>query len=261
MWLKTLPFESGVFLRYREGQQGFPALWCVHGYGASGTSFFEAFDAPELKAYSIYVPDFPGFGRSPEAVTPHGIPEAAELLAALVNACSEGLPVALIAHSAGGLIGTRVASSLDQVRCFVNIEGNLTDADNFISGKVAEAEDVDSWRRNFLKELESPAETNEALRRYHADLMMAAPKTLKTWAVSVVNETGVTRAGERFMLLPRPKLYAYGRKSIPEQTLAFLEENKIPRLEFAESGHSPMIEAAERFYAAVAAFLRKSTAR
>jgi pimeloyl-ACP methyl ester carboxylesterase len=253
--MKTRVHESGVFLRYRDGEERLPAIWCVHGFGASGTSFLEAFGAPELKAHSIYVPDLPGFGESPEKAAPQGIPDAAESLVALIESCSGRSPVALLGHSAGGLIGTRVAVSLDRVRCFVNIEGNLTVADNFISGTVAVAEDVESWRHGFLEELRGPAESDEALRRYCADLMMAAPRTLKAWALTTVEETGVTSAGERFLQVRCPKLYAYGKKSIPERTLAFLAERKILRLEFAESGHSPMVDEAQRFYAAVARFL------
>jgi pimeloyl-ACP methyl ester carboxylesterase len=258
---KFLSLESDVFLRYREGEEELPALWCIHGYGASGRSFLEAFDAPELEAYSLYVPDFPGFGKSPESATPQGIPEAAGLLATLIDTLSATEPVVLVGHSAGGLIGTRVAFSLERVQGFVNIEGNLTDADNFISGKVAVAEDVEAWRRDFLEELHGPVETDEALRRYRADLITAGPRTLRAWAVSVVNETGVTRAGERFMQVPCPRLYAYGKKSIPERTLAFLLEHRIPHLEFAESGHSPMIDEAQIFYAAIASFLSDQTAR
>jgi pimeloyl-ACP methyl ester carboxylesterase len=252
---KFLSLESNVFVRYREGKEKLPAVWCIHGYGASGRSFLEAFDAPELEAYSLYVPDFPGFGESPEGSKPQGIPEAAELLVTLIHAVSGRDPVVLIGHSAGGLIGTRAASSLGRVQCFVNIEGNLTDADNFISGKVVASENVEAWRRDFLEGLRGPAETDEALGRYRADLMMARPRTLRAWAVSVVNETGVTRAGEHFMQVSCPRVYAYGRKSIPERTLAFVLEHKIPHLEFTESGHSPMIDEAQKFYASVADLL------
>ena len=125
---------------------------------------------------------------------------------------------------------------------------------------LAEAEDVETWRRDFLEESREAAEADEALQRYRADLMMAAPSSLESWAASVVEETGVTSAGERFLEVPCPKLFAFGGKSLPDRTRAFVGEHDLPNLEFPESGHSPMVDEAPRFYAAIATFLKQAGA-
>jgi len=254
--MEALVHGGAVFLRRKEGRPDLPALWCLHGYGASGESFLESFQAPVLAPYSIYVPDFPGFGESPAGPKPPDFQQTADLLADLIHVYTPTQPVALVAHSAGGLVGTRLARSLPRLLCFVNVEGNLTEADNFISGRAAAATDIDAWRREFVEKVRGQAATDEALRRYCRDLLRAAPAALRRWARCTLEDTGTTHAGESFRKLDCPKLYIYGGRSIPAATLDFLRARDIPRMEFAESGHSPMIDEAGRFYAAVDKFLQ-----
>lgn len=247
--------ESRVFLRYREGEPGRPALFCVHGYGASGATYLEAFDAPELRRHPIYVPDFPGFGESPRGAPPGGLSGAADVLLALVAAHGGGKGIVLLAHSAGGLIATEVAPTLPGLRGLISVEGNITEADNFISGKAAEAADVDVWRRGLLEGLRRRAETDEATRRYCRDLARASSAALREWALATVAETGEILGGERFRALTCPKLYVYGGRSIAPESLDYLVRLDVPRLVFPEAGHSPMIDEPARFYAAVAEFI------
>lgn len=246
---------SGLFLRLREGEPDRPALFFVHGYGASGASFLEAFDAPELRAHALCAVDLPGFGRSPRGEGPHGLAGAVAILRDLVASRATGTGVVLVGHSAGGLVVTAAAARVPDLRGVVNVEGNITDADNFISGKVAAARDVDAWRRAFLDESRDAAERDEAFRRYRRDLAGASDLTLKEWAADVVAATGTTRGGEAFRALAAPKLYVYGGRSIAPASLAYLERHDVPRLGFPEAGHSPMIDEPARFYAAVAAFV------
>jgi len=247
--------QSAVFLRYREGMVKLPALWCLHGFGASGASFLEAFDSPDLRSYSLFVPDFPGFGASPEGAEPQGIHEASELLLELLAAYSGEQEIALLAHSAGGLIATQVARELPRAKHLISVEGNLTEADTFLSGKAAGAADIEAWRTQILQTLSELAETSEAIRRYCCDLKRAAPRTLMAWGSSTVRETGVTLGGERYRDVECSKLYIFGGRSVPPPTRRFLCEHRLANLEFAQAGHSPMIDEPEPFYAAVARFL------
>jgi len=253
--MKVRTLGSGVLLRCREGEPSLPALFCVHGYGASGASFLEAFDAPELRRHSIYVPDLPGFGQSSRGELPRGLSGGAALLLDLIAAHGEGRSVALLGHSAGGLVVTRVAQALPSVRCVVNVEGNVTDADNFISGKAAQAEDVDAWRRDLLEGMRGRAETDEAFRRYSLDLARPSSATLREWALDIVAETGKARGGDLFRALACPKLYVYGGRSIAPESLDYLARHDVPRLAFPDAGHSPMIDEPARFYSAVAEFI------
>ncbi len=253
--MRERTLASGIFLRLSEGGPDRPALVFVHGFGASGASFLEAFEAPDLRPYALYVPDLPGFGESPSLARPRGIQDGVELLLDLVAERAPSAGVVLVGHSAGGLVVTRAAAAIPDLRGLVNIEGNLTDADNFISGRVAAADDVESWRWAFLEEIREPAERDEAFRRYRWDVSRADVATLKAWALDVVAETGATSGGDRFRALPAPKLYVYGGRSIAPASLAYLERHDVPRLGFPEAGHSPMIDEPARFYAALAEFV------
>ena len=161
----------------------------------------------------------------------------------------------LLAHSAGGLIATKVAPALPDLRCLVSVEGNITEADNFISGRAAEADDIDAWRRGLLEDLRGRAERDEAFRRYCRDLARASSAALREWAVATVAETGKTLGGERFLALACPTLYIFGGRSIAQPSLEYLVRHDMPCLAFPEAGHSPMIDEPARFYAAVAEFI------
>lgn len=253
--MRVATLGSGIRVRYRAGEPEYPALFCIHGYGASSASFLEAFEAPELRRYPIYAPDLPGFGESPRGEHPRGLAGAAEVLIGIISTHAGGNAIALLAHSAGGLIATRAAQVLPNLRCLVNIEGNLTEADNFLSGRAAAAADIDSWRRGLIEDLHERAETDEAYARYLRDLARASPAALREWAVETVAETGTTSGGDRYRTLACSKLYVYGGLSIPPASLEYLEAHDLPRLAFPEAGHSPMIDEPARFYAAVADFI------
>jgi len=143
-----------------------------------GAPCSEAFDAPELRRHPIYVPDFPGFGESPRGAFPGGLSGAADVLLGLVAGHGGGKGIVLLAHSAGGLIATKVAPALQDLRCLISIEGNIADADNFISGRAAAADDSDAWRRGLLEDLRGRSETDEAFRRYCRDLARASSAAL-----------------------------------------------------------------------------------
>ncbi len=258
--MKECRLASGVFLRYREGEPDRPMLGFVHGFGASGASFLEAFDAPHLRPCALYVPDLPGFGDSPPLAHPRGIQDGVELLLELVAERAPSAGVVLVGHSAGGLVVTRAAAAMPGLRGIVSVEGNLTEADNFISGKVAGADDVEAWRRAFLEDIREPAERDEAFRRYRRDVSRAVAATLRAWALDIVADTGAAAGGDRFRALPVPKLYVYGGRSIAPASLAYLERHDVPRLGFPGAGHSPMIDEPARFYAALADFVAHCTA-
>ncbi|MBI2346039.1 MAG: alpha/beta hydrolase [Deltaproteobacteria bacterium] len=244
---------TGIFIRKRE-QQDKLAIWFVHGFGESGFCFKEAFDAPELKQYSLHVPDFPGFGVSPLFSESHTINQSASLLTDLIKDSHN--PVVLVAHSLGGLIATQAATALpEKVKGLVNVEGNLTKADCFYSGKAAEATNAAQFKADFTEEIYKMGLKDEAIRRYFVSLKMANPESLKTWGRTGVEATGEEKGGNDFLQVPCPKLYIYGKKSIPERSRKFLEKNDVEAVEFENSGHWPMLDETEKFYRVVGEFV------
>lgn len=215
----------------------------------------EAFEATVLKEYSLFIPDFPGFGVSPSPSRPHLIDDSAQLLESLITIYSSNNPVMLVAHSLGGLIATKVALSLGKkVLGYVSVEGNITQPDTFYSGKAAMAVDPLLWKEAFAREIYQLGLHDEAIRRYYLSLKMASPVALDAWAKSGVEETGKDSGGVNFLKVSCPTLYIYGKKSIPQESKLFLEKNKIEAIELEHSGHWPMIDETERFYKIVADF-------
>lgn len=254
--MKILVTEKNVFMRIQEGKSEEPHVWFVHGFGESGLCFAESFLAPRLKKYSIRIPDFPGFGSSPSLETPHEVDQSARLLKSLIETYSPVNRVVLVAHSLGGIIATKVALKLEnKVHCYINVEGNLTQADAFYSGRAAKASDPIRWKEEFVEEIYQLGLRDESYRRYYLSLKVACPMALQAWGRSGVKETGDHLGGDNFLKVNVPKLYIFGKRSTPTMSRAFLKNNKINSLEFPQSGHWPMIEETERFYETVGRFI------
>lgn len=248
--------EASVFLRTRQGTPQKSHLWFVHGFGESGFSFIESFAAQALKNYSIFVPDFPGFGASPPTAVPHDIQQSSLLLCDLIKRFSAGASVILIGHSLGGLLATKTALQMkEKISGLINVEGNLTKSDTFYSGKAAKANDPVLWKKEFAEQIYEAGLKQESIRRYYTSLKMVSPNSLQAWGKSGVVETGEELGGENFLKLSCPTLYIFGTKSISEPSRNFIMKNKIRFLEFPSSGHWPMLDETSRFYQAVVDFV------
>ena len=113
----------------------------LHGLGESGLSFSEAFDEIDLKEYNIVVPDLLGYGRS-SAADGDGYSFEAQLERIWQLAEHQNFDlqeIHLIGHSLGGDLATLMCEQDDETRIksLVNVEGNLTSHDLFISRKAA----------------------------------------------------------------------------------------------------------------------------
>lgn len=174
----------------------------------------------------------------------------------MIKEFSQSAAVVLIGHSLGGLITTKTAMQLkEKIHCLINVEGNLTKADTFYSGKAAKANDPVLWKKGFTEEIYELGQREEAIRRYYVSLKMASPYSLHAWGKSGVLETGEELGGENFLKVSCPTLYIFSEKSMSEPSKSFIMKHKIRFLEFKPSGHWPMIDETDRFYKAVADFV------
>jgi pimeloyl-ACP methyl ester carboxylesterase len=172
--------HEGVFVRQNGHDPARGTLLFLHGLGDSGRAFDEAFAADGLDAFNLIVPDMPGHGESagfPDGhVTFDGY--VAHLWSLLDTLNTRSLLV--VAHSMGGPIGARLCASDTRgiVRGLINIEGNLTTKDLFLSGKAVAADErgeFDHWFRvRFVEEIvgEKLAPKDPASRRYYESLKL-----------------------------------------------------------------------------------------
>lgn len=128
-----------VFVRRfgpRSGRRG--AVVFLHGLGDWGETFRVLAGHPALAGRRLLMPDLPGYGRSHGLATvPASLEGAAHTVERWLGAMGEG-PVALVGHSMGALVGLLLAEAHpERVSLFVNVEGNLTEADCTVSGPAA----------------------------------------------------------------------------------------------------------------------------
>jgi len=250
--------HDDVFLRYSK-VEGEGDIWFIHGFGESGLSFVEAFDSPLADKFNLYVPDFPGFGVTPHRPGAETVKDSTEVLCGLISDISKNTPVFLVGHSLGGIIGTWTAERLSNiVRGYVSIEGNLTNADTFVTSLTMGYEDPNAFHELLSGIATSRIDENILFKRFLASLTLAHPSALLTWGKSCVEATGETKSGEEFIALDAKTLYIWGDESIPDITKNFVFENEINNREIKGAGHWVMVDKSEECYRAILEFFSTS---
>ena len=248
---------DNVLVRRQKTDNPAGAVWLVHGFGGSGAVFAEAFSSKLAGRFSLFTPDFPGFGASPYLPAAARIEAVTALLAGLVDALSGGLPVFLVGHSLGGIIGTRAAHRLGpRARAYANLEGNLTAADTFVTRLCEGYDDATAFKRLLIELTLSGVEADKTLLRWLPDLCAAHPEALLAWARECVSATGEEDAGREYRTLSCPTLYLWGEKSAPRRSLDFLEENGLSNRGFTDCGHLLMVEKPDECWGAVSDFFK-----
>jgi pimeloyl-ACP methyl ester carboxylesterase len=264
--------DGWLFVRHSELHRSRPVLLFVHGLGESGLCFNEAFESSDMNEYSVVVPDMLGYGRSSNAGSgDYSIESQIRRLWRLVDFLHLG-SFYVIGHSLGGDIGTFMASSDTQKRIkgLVNIEGDLTPHDIFFSNKVVSAAEEGNFTEWFEKEFKEELALKgwgskwSSCRRYYASLQFARPEAFLANAKEIYQKnqalpgrreclTGFTYAD-----LKIPKIFCWGSESLAKGTLEFLESSSLHHRKFEPAFHWPMIDQAERFYAFLSDFVRRS---
>ncbi|MEJ2664019.1 MAG: alpha/beta hydrolase, partial [Spirochaetia bacterium] len=138
---KVIELEAGwCYLRYAEAGRNNPSLLFIHGLGDSSLAFDEALADESLRDFNLYAPDLFGCGRSTCAGdNDYRLEKLGRHLRELMKQL-EVESYYLVGHSMGGDIATLMAQAdvRNTIRAVVNIEGNLTQDDLFISRTAAQ---------------------------------------------------------------------------------------------------------------------------
>jgi pimeloyl-ACP methyl ester carboxylesterase len=269
----VMPVSGGsLFLRYNEIQSGRPTLLFLHGLGESGLSFQEAFDCRELGSFNLLVPDLLGFGRSTAA--DHHDYRFTEQIERLREVLEQvGIDhVALVGHSMGGDLATLMASDENRsiaVTHLINIEGNITFKDLFISSRAVAADDratFGNWLEDEFKVdlvLRKWGDGRPSCRRYFASLCFCRPEAFLASARELCRYNldipgfPETALGKRYSELTLPRLYCWGSESVSCETLSFLRKAQLRDVGFPKVSHWPMIDKAADFYPFLADYLAR----
>ncbi len=258
-----------IFLRHSKIFPGRVSLLFLHGLGESGQCFKEVFEERQFDNCNIIVPDLTGYGKSSESADgDYGFEAHVKKLWRII-ADLRIHELIVIGHSMGGDIGTLLCASdkKDRIVKFVNIEGNITHFDLFISHeavKAAEAGNFDHWFQNeFMTEkvLEEWGQKYPSCRRYHSSLRDCRPEAFLANARELCQRNRAlpgkqkSETGRIYCSLSIPKVFCYGTESIASGTIGFLKENKLEYKVFDDAFHWLMIDKAKEFYSFLYEFI------
>ena len=251
--------NQSLDIAYRLRSGGQPTLLYLHGLGCYQRDFQEAFQQNQLKSYSIITFDFPGFGESscPEPLS-LDIDSLVEITHLLIQALVKRALV-LVGHSMGGLIALLyILRYPDQAQAFINVEGNLTAEDCFISRKCRQY-DFKNFCTHFYPEFlkKSSRSNNPGLQEYAANLQkFPCYRAFFDCCPSLVfySDQGLL---QDFIDLSIPKLFIYGSQNHMLPYLPRLRESNCEVAKINGSAHFPQYDNPDMFYNALAQFLGK----
>ncbi len=273
VYVSTSPHVD-LCVRSHQGVFDFPTILFIHGLGDSSLVWKSFFSDERLSDFTLLAPDLPGYGRTRMSKgTGGGIKEHVKHLLALIEETVGG-PLLVVGHSLGGLIATYLVRALEQMETkpsaekthspvklsgLINVEGNLTGADAFISSRSVRSDErgyFDDWYQAFVRTSYEGmwAEANPHLKHYPDSLRMADPEAFLRDCHDMVDlknhtddDSGENEAGGEYLKIIAPKLYVYGTESIPQITMDFLDRNKLATHVFESAGHWAMLDDPETF--------------
>lgn len=247
--------EDQVLIRYHDNPSARASVWYVHGFCCSGHLYDNVFDSVLCDDFSIYMPDFTGFGATPPVSPPHTVADSARLLSDLIRRVGGDRPVFLLSHSLGGIVGTKAAMELGEVvKGYVSVEGNLTKQDAFLTGLSVDFDDAGAFYDHLAGIFLPMVQDDPSLRRFAAGFLSADPDSVLVWGKSCAEATGETTAGDEFRALPIPTLFVWGGESLPEMSREYIERHGMNHLSFPNAGHNVMVDEPEGFYRAARDF-------
>jgi pimeloyl-ACP methyl ester carboxylesterase len=256
----SIDVDRGVLVR--DGGRGDHALWFIHGYGDSSWSFAPLFDTALARDFRLLAPDLPGFGASPPAPERASLAGFAELMVELIERRTPDGSIGLVGHSIGSPIAARVAERLGpRVAGLFSVEGNLTEADAWFSGRSARFDDPVELKSDLASAIWKLAANRPDLRRYHSNLTFADPESLWRFGRDSVPACRDNAFGAQYRQLACPTLYYWSASSTPEVTQRYLREHGIQNLEYRGAGHWPTVDIPDQSAAAMSEFFTRSADR
>ncbi|HDS45961.1 MAG TPA: alpha/beta hydrolase [Methanomicrobia archaeon] len=233
------------------------AVVFLHGLGCSKRDFQAAFEYPALTEYTLLTFDLPGCGDSPYPETlALDIDDLVEITHLVLSAL-QVKEIILVGHSMGGLVALLYTERFrNNVRGFINVEGNLSAEDCFFSRRVAQS-DFSGFTRTVFTELKDRMKhaENSGFREYAADLEKADKKAYYDYSPSLVEYSDTGELLDRYCALDVPKLFIYGAENRSLSYLPRLTERGCALGEIPASNHFPFHDNPTAFYHAIVSFL------
>ena len=273
IYIRTSP-SVDMAVRAQQGILNKPTVLFIHGLGDSSLTWLPIIEDERLSEYTLLAPDLPGYGKT-MVHEGHGggIENHVQHLLAMIEETVGG-PLFIVGHSMGGLAATLLLRQLETAQPeassekyhlpveplgFINVEGNLTEADAFISSRAVRRDDsgqFDTWWRRFVQTNKTGRwiQDNPQYGHYPESLDMCDPETFRRdcrslveWKNKLDNESGLNAAGAEFLRIGVPRIYVFGTESIPVETAHFIEEHNLDTYAIDGGGHWAMLDDREGF--------------
>ncbi|HEY5519521.1 MAG TPA: alpha/beta hydrolase [Candidatus Limnocylindrales bacterium] len=225
--------------RYGDGDRHIVYL---HGLGEAGGVFQPLLHERVLRdrSFTHTVPDLPGYGRSAWPEPPLGLDARADQLTTWLAGFPT--PVVLVGHSMGGVLAVLVAEkSPSVVKAIVNVEGNVSLDDCFLSGGIAasdessyaaEGHEAIAWHLLSLAVDGSPESFHYAAFRF------ADPASTHRHARDLVELSATESMAERMAALTVPCVFVAGvPRGIAPRSLELLDTHGVRTVRVEPCGH------------------------
>ncbi len=234
----------------------------LHGLGDSGLCFQEVFEDSKLGGFNIVVPDMNGYGKSSASTDgDYSLKTYINRLWKILEETSVN-DLIVIGHSMGGDIATLLCASDENniIKKFVNIEGNITQFDLFISHEAIKAAENGNFAHWFYDEFmkakvfENWGEKYTSCKRYHSSLRYCRTDAFLANALELYQRNNAlpgkykSEIGQIYCSLSIPRVFCYGTESIRSETIDFLNENEQAYQIFDNAFHWLMVDKPEEFY-------------
>ncbi|SDP05381.1 Pimeloyl-ACP methyl ester carboxylesterase [Streptomyces sp. cf386] len=247
--------DLGIAMVRRDGE-GVPVV-LLHGFGSTKEDYadialhpafagrpFLAYDAPgcgETTCGDLARISIPFLVRTARAVlTRHGI-----------ERCH------LVGHSMGGLTALLLADrEPDRFLSFVDIEGNLSPEDCFLSRQIVThpSDDPEHFVADFTERVRRSPQFSSAL--YAASVRhKVRPGAVRGIFESMVDLSDHGDLMTKFLSLPFPRMFLYGEQNSTLSYLTKLAANDVELAAIPHSGHWPMYSNAVALWERIADFI------
>lgn len=253
-------FDTGAHLRTGGAPAPATPLLYLHGLGESALCFERILRHPKLAAFRHLAPDLPGYGKSPWPAVPRRLEEQAQWLGHWLRETVEE-PVVVVGHSMGGVVGMMLAEQYpDQVRAFVNVEGNISLEDCGFSGPIAAFERgqfLEQGLRRIFEGVYQDGLKDAALRTYFVSISLCDPRVLHLHSEELVAISRAEELAARLAALPIPLTYVLGSpRGTGGYSRSLLDGAGIRWQAIAGAGHWPFIDQPEAFAEVLLSFLK-----
>jgi len=244
---------------YRKGNE--KNILFLHGLGCAKDDFLGAVEAEDLRDYTIVSVDFPGCGGStyPENMG-LDMDDLVEITHMVVSQLELGKCV-LVGHSLGGLVALLYSERYSpHVEAFIDVEGNLSGEDCFISRKMMK-QDFSKFKTaafpKFVRKMKKSDNTGfkkygEILEKY------TSPRAFYNYCPSLVRYSEEGELIDKFLNLEVPKMFIHGSENHTLSYLPVLRQGDCQVVEIPGSDHCPNYDNPSVFYREIAGFVKET---